>query len=502
MKKTILALLILLLASCSAQIPEKYAQDSSKPTIYPDYSDIIIPSNIAPINFRIDDKGDEFITILTNGDYSVTRQGDVVQIPRRKWKKLLASGDRIKADIFVKERNHWSHFVPFEMVVAEPIDPYISYRIIQPGYQSYEVLKLSQRNLTTFREKVILCNTMVETDNDHGSCINCHHYRNYETDNMQFHVRQYKGGTVLVTDGQIRKIDLKTDSTKSAGVYPAWHPTHNYIAYSNNSTRQAFAMSGNNRIQGYDTFSDLVLYNIDTDEVSIIENEDDEFECYPAWSPDGRTLYYVSAHFQMTDEENLDRDNKMIPHLEEIHYDLYMKPFDPETCTWGSSVKLIDAAAIQQSITLPRISPDGRYLMFAMAHHGVLHLYNKDADLFLLDLQSGRCRNIAEINSDEGESYHSWSSNGHWVIYSTRRDNGVVTRPYITHFNDDGTFSKPFALPQRDPEYSQNFLYAYNIPEFMIEPVHISSHKFARYINRHNAEPVGFTSKKEDPSIQ
>ena len=132
-----------------------------------------------------------------------------------------------------------------------------------------------------------------------------------------------------------------------------------------------------------------------------------------------------------------------------------------------------------------------------MGQHGLLHLYNKDADLYMLDLQDGSYRRLDEIDSDEAESYHSWSSNGRWLIFSTRRDNGVVTRLYLSHLNSDGTFTKAFALPQRDPDFAQEFMNAYNIPEFMIEPVRISAHKFARFINRNEAEPVNFSAKKE-----
>ena len=502
MKRALYPILAILLTACTAQAPKQSGLVSSQPDITPDYRDITIPSNIAPINFRINNGGDRYVTVFTCGDKEVAVKGKYTDMPLRKWRKLQASGNEMKVDVYAFRNGSWEHYSPFSLKMAEPIDPYISYRLIPPGYQSYEQLTLNQRDITTFRTKVIFCNSKIQSDNDKGTCINCHHYRNYRTDNMQFHARQYKGGTVLVLDGNVQKINLKTDSTRSAGVYPAWHPTHNYIAYSNNTTRQAFAMSGNNRIQGFDTFSDLVLYDIDRDEVSIIENDPDEFECYPAWTPDGRTLYYVSAHFKLSEEEEADHENNLIAHLEEMHYDLYSKRFDPETGTWGPKVKVIDAAEIGRSITLPRVSPDGRYLMFAMGSHGVLHLYNKDADLFLLDLSNGHCRPMREVNSPEAESYHSWSSNGKWVIFSTRRDDGVVTRPYITHFNDDGTFSKPFALPQRDPEHSQKFMLAYNIPEFMIEPVRISEHKFARYVNRHEARPVGFRSKKENPDLQ
>lgn len=495
------SVLISILTACTVHAPQQYEQSGAAPELFPDYRDITVPSNIAPLNFKITSPGERFITVFTCGDYSVTLKGMKTDMPSRKWDRLKSCGNTIKVEVFARKSGKWSSHSPFSITLAEPIDRYISYRIIPPGYQSYQQLTLNQRDLTSFKEKIILCNSLVQSANTTGSCINCHHYRNYRTDNMQFHVREGKAGTILVLDGEIHKINLKTDSTRSAGVYPAWHPTHDYIAYSNNQTRQAFFLYGNNRIQGFDTFSDLVLYDIKSNTVSIIENAPDEFECYPTWSPDGRTLFYVSAHIILkTDSDG--RPTDILDHLQDFHYDLYMKPFDPETGTWGTSRKIIDAQASNTSITLPRVSPDGKYLMFAMGSHGVLHLYNKDADLYLMNLTNGKVRNLHEINSDEAESYHSWSSNGKWLIFSTRRDNGVVTRPYIAYMNDDGTFTKPFALPQKDPDYSIKFMNAFNVPEFMIEPVRINQHKFARYINRHSSEPVGFRAKKENPSLR
>ena len=114
-----------------------------------------------------------------------------------------------------------------------------------------------------------------------------------------------------------------------------------------------------------------------------------------------------------------------------------------------------------------------------------------------MDLTDRSIRRLDELNSPEVESYHSWSSNGKWVIFSTRREDGAYTRLYISHLEDNGTFSKPFALPQRDPDFNTEFLYSYNIPEFMKEPVRISPKQFASFISRTDAIPANYESKKE-----
>ena len=494
MKRLITTLLPLLLAACTAKVPQEYREISKKPAIWPDYADITVPANIAPLNFRIKCPGEKFVTRYSAGNTAISVKGGKTGIPESEWKKLLGGGGPVTVDIFARLNDEWIHYMPISINVAEPIDNYISYRLIPPSAVSYEGLTINQRDLTSFKEKVIYSNSLVQKG-ENGQCINCHHYSNYKTDNMQFHARQYKGGTILVIDGELRKVNLKTDSTLSAGVYPAWHPYQDCIAYSTNSTKQSFHLSDPNRTEVYDLASDLILYDIRQNSVSPIENDPDQFECFPAWAPDGKTLYYVSAYLQVPD--SVIRESWLIDNSRQFHYDIYAKPFNPETMEWQPSRKIFDAAAIGRSATFPRISPDGRYMIFTLGEYGVFHIWHRDADLYIMDLSDGSVRPLDEINSNDVESYHSWSSNGKWIVFSSRRDDGGYTRLYLSHFGDDGKFSKPFALPQKDPDFADQFMRSYNIPEFMTEPVSISAHKFARFINRHSAESVSYTPKKE-----
>ena len=82
-------------------------------------------------------------------------------------------------------------------------------------------------------------------------------------------------------------------------------------------------------------------------------------------------------------------------------------------------------------------------------------------------------------------------------MFSTRREDAVHTRLYFSHIDENGHFSKPFALPQRDPEFNREFLNAFNIGEFMKEPVHITPRQFASFISSTDATPSRYESKKE-----
>ena len=177
-------------------------------------------------------------------------------------------------------------------------------------------------------------------------------------------------------------------------------------------------------------------------------------------------------------------------------YSLYSKEFNPDNRTWSSKKKVYDAAAVDSSITWPRVSPDGRWLVCCISTHGVFPPNQEVSDLMVFDLKKGTYRYADEINSKKSESYHAWASNGKWMVLSSRREDGVHTRLYITHLNPDGTFTKPFLLPQKDPEFTQKFMYSFNIPEFTVEPVKVSAKTLASFIKATDAKPVSFEQKR------
>lgn len=493
MKRIAIPVLAALLASCTTKAPSSYSNLDKVPSIFPDYTDITIPANIAPMNFSIDEQADEYITVFSTSSASTTVKGRKVRIPESKWRKLTA-GSRITVQVYGRNGKQWNAYTPFSMSVSDDIDPYISYRIIPISVESYEKLSIRQRNITNFREKVIFANTMVQ-NNEQGTCINCHHYKNWETDNMLFHVRHFKGGTVFILDGELHKINTKTDSTISAGSYPSWHPTHDFVAFASDKVHQSIHALSHDKLEVMDDNSDIILFDIRNNTVSPIENETDQFECFPDWSSDGKSLFYVSSTYQMP--EGVSRRDAVFLDRFKFHYNLYSKPFDPETRTWGTSRLLYDAVAADSSITWPKASPDGRWLLCCISTHGMFPLDQIQSDFILFDLKDNSYRYVDELNSPFAESFHCWSSNGKWFMFSTRREDAVHTRLYFSHIDENGHFSKPFALPQRDPEFNREFLNAFNIGEFMKEPVHITPRRLASFISSTDATPSKYESKKE-----
>ena len=476
----------LLLLSCSGpSVPTDATHTDKLPDIYPDYSGVTIPANLCPTNFMLPDC-EEAVACLSFGNLSFT-YGDEnkIVIDEEEWQELrnaAAGNDKgIKVEVYGKKDGKWLSYKSFPIYVAkDTIDPYISYRLIQPSYVAYEDLSIVQRNLTSYDESDIYNNRMIHTE-EKGQCINCHSFQNYGTNNMLFHMRQFCGGTMIVHNGQLKKIDLKTDSTISAGVYPAWHPTADLVAFSTNTTRQIFHTKDKDKIEVLDYESDLILYDVQKNEVSNISNAPDEHECFTTWSPDGKTLYYTSAHIDPAIFNNGDKSFRN--HYEQIKYNIYSRSFDLATHKFGEPVLVFDAAQLGKSATLPRVSPDGKYLTFSLGKYGCFHVWHRDADICIIDLQATDTQhptpNTQNLNSTFSDSYPSFSSNGRWIMTASRRDDGNYTRPYISYFDAQGKCHKAFAVPQKDPERNTLLLRSYNRPEFMKEKVKVTPQQFA-----------------------
>ena len=490
----LLASAVLLMSSCAnhPDVPSSSKEAKSLPAIFPDYCNVTIPCNIAPLNFMLPaDDYEECVARFTTPDSKQQTYGNgvKVQIPESEWHDMLSAskGKSIKVEVWGKKNGEWLSFNPFEINVAEdPIDEYLSYRLIEPSYVAWTFMEIAQRNLTSFEETQIFNNEITSVDREKGQCINCHSYQNYKTDNMLFHVRLSNSGTVIVNDGKVSKVNLKRDYTISSGVYPAWHPTEKLIAFSTNLTRQAFHTQNPNKIEVYDLASDMILYDVVKDSVSIVSNDSILLEVYPTWSPDGKYLYYCKS--VPLPEEMKDKDIRTT--YPKIQYNLYRRSFDIATHNFGDEELVYDAASSDKSVSLPRISPDGRYLLFAIGQYGCFHSRHHDGDIVCIPLdqyngtpiqvETASKVDLSLVNSkDYSDSYPSWSSNGHWIMLASRRDDDNYSRVYFAYFKN-GKVGKAFMLPQEDPEHNTFLLKSYNRPEFMVEPVKISVNEFSK----------------------
>ena len=476
---------MLLLSSCKqkAEVPSQFTETNTEANIYPDYKDIVVPPNIAPLNFIVKDSlATEYVAKLSGGGETLlaaASENGVIKMDSTQWRALLlaSKGGDIEAAVFAKRPDGWVRFKPYTISVAEePIDAFLSYRLIEPGYELYRQLGIYQRNLTTFEEKPVYENNREYADGE-NHCINCHNYRMGSTESMLFHVRANHGGTIIVQDGKAKKIQLKDSTIITSGVYPSWHPTENLVAFSTNKTGQAFHLYYPEKIEVLDEKSDLLLYDVTKNEVSHILRTTNDLETFPCWAPDGKTLYYCTAKFRHLLEPSLPDSTvtqQLLLKFDSLRYNLVSIPFDPATRSFGKPKMEIDAVAENKSISVPRVSPDGRYILFTKGDYGQFHIWHKSSDLWVKDLQTDSLYALTEANSPDVDSFHSWSSNSRWFVFSSRRMDGNYTRPFIAYFDKQGKAHKAFVIPQEDPEWNILLLKSYNVPELSRDAVRIT----------------------------
>ncbi len=458
MEREFLFFLFFLLVSCSGK-KDACSVSRDYPEIFPDYISVTVPCNIAPLNFRMNHVTFLRADFLVKGKKLATISGkNHIRIPERRWKKWLSRYKGEKLDVSVSS---WSDKIPggiryktFSIGISnDSIDGWIAYRLIEPGYELWNHMGIYQRNLASFEEKEIVTNKV-----NHNACVNCHSFNNYSPSNFMFHARGENGTTVLVINGKPRRLDFIKLTTMNA-TYPMWHPSGKYIVFASGVTRQSFLLSGYKPVEVYDLESNLLIYDVLNNRVLTDERltTKDRFETFPAFSPDGKSLYYCCANAR-----------KMPMEYKNLKYALCRVAFNEETGELRERIDTLYNPDIEGgSVSFPRISPDGKYLLYTESACATFPIWHEEADLKMINLATEVQMDTAPLNSTQTESYHSWSSNGKWILFSSRRLDGRYTRLYIAKMNDDGHFCKPFLLPQENPLQNVLRMKSYNIPEFI-----------------------------------
>ena len=479
-----LAALALICSACDEEVRIETYSDSHSP-MERDFADVVVPSNIAPLNFYTTSRPEQQALILSTGTTSFTcimKDGRVTP-KRSQWRSLISDALNRTISIVhcVKDDGHWIAYHPFLLYVAPTsIDKFLTYRMIPPGYEKWYEMKLCQRDLETGEESII-----DENRTTGHNCINCHSFRQNDVKSMSLHTRGSIHGTMLITDGEFTKINPADLGLDCSLVYPYWHPSGRYIAYSTNDTKQLFHTTDPNAIEVFDLKSDIVVYDVASNRLidAPVVAAENAWETYPCFSPDGGKLYFCSAGAE-----------EMPINYKKVKYSICAVSFDPKLGRIGESVDtIINAANMGKSFVFPRLSPDGHTMLVTASDYGCFPIWHNDADIFSINLayatDTTKCvtdavKRCDALNSEWTESYHSWSSNGHWIVFSSRRDNGLYTTPYIAYFDTKGVAHKPFRLPQNTDDYYDKCLYSFNIPEFSVNKVQFNSREFAKALKQ------------------
>ena len=496
----------LCLVACTTETVSDAKQEAAQPRIYPDYVGVTVPVNIAPLCFNMADETALRIDAVVTDSHgnSLHAQGEEsADFDIDEWHTLLSQnrGDSLSVVVSAKYEDGWHTYKPFSIYVSsDSIDYGLCYRLIEPGYEVWSKMGIYERDLSSFEERPLIENTQFE------GCVNCHSFNRGNPADMSLHIRGRHGATLLRKDyGPVTAYDTKTDQTLGLCVYPYWHPSGRYIAYSTNKTNQLFHSASPNRIEVFDTASDLQVYDVEKNELllSPLLKRDSVYETYPVFSADGRSLYFCVAADSLdfrVDSLGADTtipsafDTRAVSNtslytlnakLNSLRYNLCRIDFDPETGTFGDHIEtIVDAVSLQKSVSFPRPSYDGRFLCYTLSDYGQFSIWHHEADLWLLDLATGESRPMKEANSEDTESFHNWSTNSRWLVVSSRRDDGLFARPYFCHVDEKGKISKAFMLPQRNPRqfYRGRFM-SFNVPDFITAPTRFDSHQAAKAIN-------------------
>lgn len=457
---------LFVLVSCNK--PKDIPESKEYPPIYPDYTEVTIPVNIAPLNFLLREESEKIeVSLKTATESILIRSKNKIQFPERKWRELLESDSVIIVQVTAKVAGEWIQYAPFKWkVVKDKLDPYLSYRLIEPGYEVWNAIQLKERSVESFEERVIADNNLTDR-----SCMNCHIYGSQRSDLSFFHLRGKKGGTILNRDGKLRKLNTQTGNMASPAVYGDLHPSGRYGIFSTNIIIPAFHTYRSERLEVYDTESGLYLLDFDENKILpfpdfVVRNNipleadsvivpERPFRTFPVFAADGKSVYYCEAPWV-----------ELPDNIRQLMYSLYQLDFDPSTKAFGNQVDtLFNASVNGKSVCHPKASPDGNYLLYTVADFGTSPVWHRETDLQMLHLQTGEVDSLQVVNSSLSDTYHSWSSNSRWFVFASKRDDGLYGKPYFCYVDSGGKAHKPFVLPQEDPAFYDYTLNSFNIPE-------------------------------------
>ncbi|MGA2865572.1 MAG: cytochrome C biosynthesis protein [Verrucomicrobiota bacterium] len=437
------------------------------PRLWPDYTGVVIPPNIAPLNFKVQEPGARYrveIYSARGERIALASRSPSIRIPAEKWKALLRAnaGQWLCLEVSVQDsQDQWKRFEAVTNSIArEEIDRCLVYRLLQPLYSLYVNLGLYQRDLESFAERAVLENGKIDKN-----CLNCHTPLNHRADTFAFHTRssQKLQPMILVLSNQVARVD------KTMG-YLSWHPSGRLLAFSANKLNLFYHTRGETR-DVFDARSNLGIYRMDSNTVVVPPALalPDRNETWPSWSPDGRYLYYCSA------------PRLAVEQFRQVRYDLMRISYDLDRDQWGEPEMLLSTQQSGLSAAQPRVSPDGRCLLFCLSRYGNFPIYQPSSDLYAMDLSTRQCRRLG-INSDQADTWHCWSSNGRWVVFSSKRLDGLFARPFFSYVDDQGQFYKPFLLPQADPAFYDSFPKTFNVPELVQGPITVQESDLARAV--------------------
>jgi len=212
----------------------------------------------------------------------------------------------------------------------------------------------------------------------------------------------------------------------------------------------------------YPTRGILAWYDVASKTIRALPGADDTryVHCNAVWTPDGKELVFMRA--PAVDPYDPKKPVALAPgdpNETQIRFDLYRMPFGDGRGVTAEPIP--GASANGMSNSFPKVSPNGRWLVWTQAKNGML--LRPDGRLWIMALPDGAPR-LMTCNTSLMNSWHSFSPNGRWLVFSSKV-NTPYTQLFLTHIDDDGNDS-PAILIERTQAQNR----AANIPEFVNTP--------------------------------
>jgi len=450
---------LILLCSCS-YTPHDIVRTDSELVIYPEYQEVTMPCNIAPLNFLVRNEGVEAVQATVGGITQLSK-GNKVQWDQTAWNQMVGQhiGDTLSVEVTACIDGQWLQFDDLKWYVsADSVDSYITYRLIEPGYEIWHEVEIEERCLETFETR-----TLADGKQLGNRCMNCHTHGGDKGQFSYFYIRGDKGGTFVNRDGKFEKMALNSSKTNGSTVYGGWHPSGRFGIFSTNLIIPAFHADPAYRLEVYDTHSDLCIADFETQRMitsPLVSQTNHTLETFPCFSADGKAVYYCSA--PNPNGDTIPRAEDMQNLIKDLHYSLNRIGFDAENGSFAGPVETVIAATDSTSVSFPRFSHDGQWLTYCESHYGTFPIWHLETRIILANAQQPTLEaNRTTIHA----TYHTWSHNSKWIAFASKEYDTQYGRIYLVHVSPDGSLSEPLVLPQADPSHDDLYLKSYNIPD-------------------------------------
>jgi len=350
---------------------------------------------------------------------------------------VVEEGKRRGGDVYV-DRSRFR-------VSTYPADPLIVYRLVSPLFHGYKTPDVCYRDITDFEQHMFL-------PSKGKYCTNCHVFPNVPnpgTEDLTLAIAARESFHNLRLLGLYEFGSRASKTLAINSFFMSWHPTGRCIAVTGGDSVTVKMPITLETQEFYVNVADILIVDADTFSVSPLPGacEPDYMESFPAWSPDGETIVFARAK------------ELPLPAIPPVKYELYRVPYNDGL--GGEATAIVGAGGDGTSNFAPRYSPDGKWIVFNKADDA--SLVEPTADLYIVSTAEGAVPRPLECNVPYAmDSHHSWSSNSRWLLFASKRDDGVFARIYLTEIDEDGHASAPVELPTlEDP------MMCYNVPEFL-----------------------------------